>query len=647
MADESGPLPLELLERGEPSFVDAIRQVHDADALAAFAEVWFRDQRPDSRRLLFEYLDRPLNAFRHEGLIKRLFKLAEAAGDDELMARFLVLFDRSVRRVRRNRNRSVGEIAATQSEAEALVERWKKLGYRSASFYGRSPRFWVHAVSADEVIRLPKKSVMPRGRMVEVVIGWPSRKVSIPDWSIQLGLGWQHPANTIGIESLPEIRKRLEKFRLFSLATRAYLRRRAWRYFRKLGKNQPERYVNAVTQALNLYRDEDVADGLALIDNWGLVHILFHHSASLDAKPSGWSIKPGRSLAELSPTPIHEKLWDEAPQQVVGLLSTARSSTVRRWALRRIEADPTTHRPALSLEGWLDLLGHADPEVVVLASRMLEGIDGLEVVGVDRWLSLAESTDPSALEVLCSLIDRHLKPDRVMLDQAVKLAGARALPVAKLGFSWLKSKPIDGSSDVSAVMNHVLVLVKLVNAECLPMRPEILRWLQATLAGAPGFAPEMILEFLDSRHADARLVGWNWFRSEPRASDDVETWRKLLESPYDDVRLALVAELESRTSKVLDPDDLRPLWASVLLNIHRGSRAKPAVVRQLVDRLQSSPDDARELLSLLGVALRSVRGPERRSGLVAVVRLIERQPDIEPFVRQAFPELQWSEEVPT
>ena len=70
----------EKLERGDPSFVDDLRSFYDAEALASFAARWYADKRPASRRLLLEYLDRPLNAFRHEPLVKRLFKQAEAAG---------------------------------------------------------------------------------------------------------------------------------------------------------------------------------------------------------------------------------------------------------------------------------------------------------------------------------------------------------------------------------------------------------------------------------------------------------------------------------------------------------------------------------------------------------------------------------------
>src|SRR5262249_56387849 len=93
----------ELFDQGDPAFVDQLRRVTDAEKLGKFGGAWLKDRRPASRRLMLEYLGRPLNAFRHEALVKRLFKKAEQAGDDEVMAHFLVLFDRSVRRGRKNR----------------------------------------------------------------------------------------------------------------------------------------------------------------------------------------------------------------------------------------------------------------------------------------------------------------------------------------------------------------------------------------------------------------------------------------------------------------------------------------------------------------------------------------------------------------
>ena len=113
---------------------------------------------------------------------------------------------------------------------------------------------------------------------------------------------------------------------------------------------------------------------------------------------------------------------------------------------------------------------------------------------------------------------------------------------------------------------------------------------------------------LDSRHADVRIQGIAWFRSEVRAREDVTLWRRLAESPYDDVRLFLISELEGRVAgrasdahclTGLNAETLRLLWASVLLNIHRGSRAKPTVVRQIVRAIERRGEDAESLLPLM------------------------------------------------
>ena len=157
-----------------------------------------------------------------------------------------------------------------------------------------------------------------------------------------------------------------------------------------------------------------------------------------------------------------------------------------------------------------------------------------------------------------------------------------------------------------------------------------------------------MLEYLDSRHADVRAEGWSWFQEEPRARDDVEVWRRLLESPYDDVRLKLVADLEHRLASRdddwletgrLDAELMKLMWASVLLNVRRGNRVKPLVVRQLVGRMNKRPNEAPALLPILSVALRSVRGPEWRAGLAGVVQIASRRPELEKEVIAAFPEL--------
>jgi hypothetical protein len=87
---------------------------------------------------------------------------------------------------------------------------------------------------------------------------------------------------------------------------------------------------------------------------------------------------------------------------------------------------------------------------------------------------------------------------------------------------------------------------------------------------------------------------------------------------------------------------VRFLWATVLLNVSRGARAKPFVVRQIVDRLTTHPEEGGDLLPIVAVALRSVRGPEFRAGLAGVARFVEQNPTRKPLVEVVFPELQWS-----
>lgn len=569
----------ELLERGDPAFVDELRKITDADRLGTFAAKWYADRRAASRKLMLEYLDRPLNAYRHEPLVKRLFKLAEQAADDEVMGRFLILFDRSVRRVRRKKRHYDWQTR----------DSWE-----------------------EEQLRVPGGRVMPRKN----------------PWS-------QNPY-------FDDVFRRLvQGGTLFTVHTRNYLRRRTWRYFRKLGKQHPERFVPAVTAVLKLYQDTDVANGLALIDNWGLMHVLFHHNPALVAKPHGWTLAQGHTLAELAPAPIYDSLWKTSPRFLIDLLKEARCRPVRQWAIRLIRRDHDAVLAALPLIELLDLLAHSDFEVVALAAEALRSAPGLDDLSLDRWLALLETPTPEALDILCELMARHLHPDKATLDQTVRLACRRPLPVARLGLKLLQSKRPTNEVDCRALLG-------LVEAEAEPLRPDLVRWARGVLSASESFQPVWVLEYLDSRHVDVRAEGWAWLREEARVRDDVQIWRRLLESPYDDVRLQLIADLEQRATRreqalsehvALEPELVRSLWAAVLLNIYRGNRSKPVVVRQLVRRVAQRPDEANQLLPILSVALRSVRGPEWRAGLCGVVQLVERNPELAALVREAFPEM--------
>lgn len=578
----------ELYESGAPAFVDELRRLATPDRLATFASRWYADTRPASRRLLLEYLDRPLNAFRHEPLVKRLFKLAEAAGDDQIMARFLVAFDRSLRRVRSTQQR-----------------------------YDRDTREFY----AEEFIANPRHSTLPRD---ENAFRYRDAET-----------GERLAASSAAKHAL---------LKLFSLPTRQYLRRRAWRYFRVVGKQSPDRYRDAIIEALVRYTDGDMPDGLSLIDNWGLIHVLFHHSPVLVSTANGWRLAEGKTLADLKPAPAFPSAWQNDAAPLIKLLKQARSRTVRQWSLQMVRQHFPDALSRLPLRDLLEFLAHEDAELVELAAEALRQSPELGSLQVTDWLRLLDDANAQALDVICELMLQRLDAGTVSLDQRVKLSASRPAPIARLGFNWLQARPPVTEAEHQAVL-------QLVEAEALAIRPEIMQWLQKVLGQSVYFRSEWILELLDSRHADVRDVGWEWFLAEPRASQDVSVWQKLLESPYDDLRLGVVSILETKAvpdnslswdRSRLDAAMVRWLWATVLLNIHRGSRTKPKVVSQIVARLERRPDEANELLPILAAALRSVRGPEWRTGLAAIVQLLEQRPELQKVLEREFPELQFA-----
>jgi hypothetical protein len=436
------------------------------------------------------------------------------------------------------------------------------------------------------------------------------------------------------------VRKLIERLRLFSVTTRQYLRRRAWRYFRRMGKTNPERYTAAVSRALERYTDHDVADGLALIDNWGLMHAIFHRSEILVAKPGGWVPVDGRTLAELSPAPVYERLWEQAPRAIVDLLNGAQCRPVRQWAVQMIRRYDGA-RAAVKLEELIGLLAHDDADVVALAIELFREMKSLDTLDVDQWLELVEKANASVLEWIVELLERFVDSDRVTLAQVVRLARCRRVPVARVGLKWLSNKVPQHAEDDR-------LLLGLREAECEPLRRQIVRLVRQRLGETTRFDTSWVLEFLDSRHAEVRDEGIEWLCSDPRIRNDVTIWQRLMETPYDDVRFCLIWALETWVSgrdalcavaHGSDPDGLRLLWASVLLNIQRGSRAKPTVVRQLVRVMKGRRADAELVLPILAVALRSSRGPERRAGLAAVAELAEGDVETAKALAAVFPEL--------
>jgi len=548
----------------DPRFLDAVREHVTGPALAALAERWKKDARPWARAQLFAYLDRPLDARGHHVLVKRAFKHAEETRDDELMAAFLVAFDRSARRVR------------------ARVGVWDPVN---------------RVYQRDEVLRV-------RGE-------FPGRK------------------------DRPRPAYWRRSSRLFSAHTRHYLRRRAWRYFRTMAFARSVEYVGAVARALERYTDADLERGENILDSWGLVHALFRHAPALRFGSTWVEVAEGHRLADLAPAPWALWLWQDARATPVlmHLVAAARSRLVRVFAMRLLREQHAERLGGLAVADLLLLLDHADPEVQRFGAELLSAARDLDKLTVEQWLRLLSTRNLEALALLTAALQKHVLPERFSLDQRLELAVSPASPVAALGLALLSARP-PAAGELSR-------LARLADAECTALAREIATWALGQVTSDDAYQREVASAFLDSLARPAREAAWQWLTggAARAAFADAELWARLVETPHEELRLALVDRLAARAARPAIGGDLAPVWTACLLAVHRGGRQKAKAVAQVRAALEADPARGEQLVPALAVAIRSVRAGEAAAGLAAVVRAVEARPELVPLVRRVLPEL--------
>ncbi len=551
----------ELFRVGDPRFLDELLGCTNDKKLTVLAEPWLADPRPEMRRALLDYVDDGCDRAFHKGLVKHLFKGAEKNGDDEVMAHFLVAFDRIVRRY--------------------PVERWS----------------WNRGEVTKEIVLASDPLV-------------PDRLFA---------------------------KKTSERF---TRRTRRYLARRAFRYFRAIGRTDRARYGRAMRMALPLYRDAHLDTPVRLLDAWGLLHVLYAWSPVLERLPRGIRVTKGRSLAELAPAPYFKDAWLGGTDALLGMLAEARSRTVRQWSIAWLREHHGAALEGLPIGTVRTLLGSDDEDVARFGARLLERASGLEALGVAEWLDLLRIENVDIAPVVVAAFEKNVSPKRLSLPQIVALTGARIAAVAELGLRWAQDsvgatkRPVSGAD--------LAVLARVAEATVPPVRQAGARWFLELLDAAPERRPEHVRDLFDSRFPDVRALAKEWL--EKRNAADVPLWFALLESPYDDVR-ALVVKHAADWQAQAGVSELEHLAATVLLAVHRGSGTKRSMLGRLADRAAERPEEADRLLPLLSIALRSVRPPERIGALSALTRAAVGHDALRAAVARHLPELTISEQV--
>jgi hypothetical protein len=135
----------------------------------------------------------------------------------------------------------------------------------------------------------------------------------------------------------------------------------------------------------------------------------------------------------------------------------------------------------------------------------------------------------------------------------------------------------------------------------------------------------------------------NWLQnSDSPGFNDPLLWSRLIETPFDGVKIQLIELLNRRETRPADESDqFASVWVSVILGVHRGGRTKPKAINQLANQIIRKPSETDSLLPVLAVAIRSTRSPEMRNALSAVVRLARSSPELLPKIQALIPELEF------
>lgn len=563
----------EFFASSDERFVDELLLVDDALKLQGLVERWKVDPRPWAMAMQWRYLESPWATAGHNVVVKRLYKAAERRLDFAMVGAFLHRFDGLVRRNIRLR-----------------------FTWDSAS----------RSMQHDEVI----------GRATG---------------------GWRGAQPTGGATNPGRAPKSSGDGRQFSLRTRLYLRRRALRVLRHLGFRDPQAFVTAAAAALARYRDDDLASGLAILDSWCLLQLTFHGHPALAFGVAHVDLAVGRSLAELTPAPLHPTAWrsDAACGSLLDLLARARARLVRTWAIALLREQHVERLQRQTADRLLPLFEHDDDEVQAFAAATLAQSSDSSSIDGAGWLRLLTIRSVLALPTIVAAARQHPTALQTLsLTERLRLACRDATPIAELGLELVQAH--------TATRLDAYALPHLADVRCASIAAASTTWALGVLGDAAHYTLARVMPFFDAALPSTRAAAFAWLAGNTAARADAGLWSRLLESPFDDVRIRLVHELDGRAgAPPLHGRDLQPLWTSVLLNVHRGGRAKVQALHQLARAVAAEPADAAALLPVFAVAVRSVRAAEARIGLAALVQAVDRVPALQPAVQAAFPELRF------
>lgn len=416
----------------------------------------------------------------------------------------------------------------------------------------------------------------------------------------------------------------------FSQHTRNYLQARVARRVRELARRDPEAHRRVLLDALVRYEDADFPVGEALLRMRALTTSFF--------QPEGRTHRTIASIAALpEPRLTAPAVWVGRADEICDALARARSLLVRRALVAWLERDFAGDLVALPAASLVALVHARHVDVALFGARLIERSSQLDQLSIDAWLSLLAAEQPEVMPILAKKLERVVTPARATVEQCVALARHGVYAVARVGILWAEGKRIETKADLEAAL-------PVLESGIDEVRERGFEWIRPALTSEAIALDAHLRELIDVPHADVRAKAFALLEETPRWRDSIVFWAALTESPYGDARAFLLGLLARRRFALeashLGDKNLQHLWATTLLEIHRGSRAKQRALTQLGERIESQPQQADALLPLLVLALRSVRESERRGALSALVRAAVRQKEVRLAIQRHAPALE-------
>ncbi|MEL7370950.1 MAG: hypothetical protein AAFN74_18665 [Myxococcota bacterium] len=416
----------------------------------------------------------------------------------------------------------------------------------------------------------------------------------------------------------------------FSIHTRLYLQRRAYRYFRRMGYRASSRYVENMLAALKLYADSDTEHPRLKLDRWSLFHILYWQASFPRDNRGRITLRPGIDVRSIDPAPRFADEWRRQSHvdALLRLMAEAKNADVRAWVRAWLQSDPAQPLRAPALSRIWPLLRSPYIDAQEWSAELVAEATDMADQPLATWVELLKLPNAPAAEPIAQLAARWLAPERLPLDVAVDIIQAAQAPIAALVLGWIRRRETSKAD--------LPILIRLGETTDPAARLEAVDWLVEML----GVHPFALLarELLDSPHEairerTLRLINTHYV-GDPRLAV------ALIESPFADVRDATVKHLEQWVARI-PATHTKALWARTLLSVRNGGRAKQAALRQIAHEVLKNGANADETLPLLAMALRSVRERERRGALAAIARIAHDKPELIPALQAAVPELKF------